>query len=202
LNTTLLRATLLVFAITATAAGRTGAQTVAAGPYYAVPSWDQSIPCPAPSNCPRFIVLANMSAEAVLDRETGLVWQRSPGRVLLDFDAATRACASALTGGRMGWRLPSLHELQSLLVPKVLPALQIGGRFLDDGHPFIGTLGEFEGYWTNTTQQVTPGMIWTQRVGISFPPAPTFGPPPPSQTSTTGFSYTWCLRGPGVLSVH
>jgi len=47
------------------------AQTTAAGPYYAVPSWDQTIACTASANCPRFVVLSNMNNDAVLDRETG-----------------------------------------------------------------------------------------------------------------------------------
>ena len=51
------------------------AQTVGAGPYYATPSWDQTLP----SNT-RFIVLSNMNSAAVLDRETGLVWERAPMR--------------------------------------------------------------------------------------------------------------------------
>ena len=38
------------------------------GPYYAMPSWDQTLPAAT-----RFIVLTNMGSEAVLDRETGLV---------------------------------------------------------------------------------------------------------------------------------
>jgi PEP-CTERM motif len=54
------------------------AQTTAVGPYYATPAWDQTLPCSAPNNCPRFIVLSNMNSEAVLDRESGLVWERSP----------------------------------------------------------------------------------------------------------------------------
>src|SRR5262249_15328144 len=40
------------------------------GPYYAEPSWDQMLPAST-----RFIVLSNFNSEAVLDRETGLVWQ-------------------------------------------------------------------------------------------------------------------------------
>ena len=49
------------------------AQTVANGPYYATPSWDQTLPANT-----RFIVLANFDNQAVLDRETGLVWHRAP----------------------------------------------------------------------------------------------------------------------------
>ena len=49
------------------------AQTVANGPYYAWPSWDQTLP-----SSTRFIVWANFNSQAVLDRETGLVWERSP----------------------------------------------------------------------------------------------------------------------------
>jgi len=49
-------------------AGSAVAQTTANGPYYATPSWDQTMPAAT-----RFIVLSNMASEAVLDRETGLV---------------------------------------------------------------------------------------------------------------------------------
>ena len=43
------------------------AQTVANGPYYALPAWDQTLPA-----AQRFIVLANFNNQAVLDRKTVL----------------------------------------------------------------------------------------------------------------------------------
>src|SRR5206468_5980589 len=43
------------------------------GPYYATPSWDQKL-----VYFQRLICLTDWNNEAVLDRETGLVWQRSP----------------------------------------------------------------------------------------------------------------------------
>ncbi|HKA41023.1 MAG TPA: DUF1566 domain-containing protein [Burkholderiales bacterium] len=62
--------------------------------------------------------MANWNSEAVLDRETGLVWQRSPvghGR----WNVASSQCLLAKTGGRVGWRLPTVNELASLLDPSV-----------------------------------------------------------------------------------
>src|SRR5437660_12527200 len=46
------------------AAGPAAADAV--GPYYAAPSWDQTLAAST-----RFIVLSNMNGDAVLDRETG-----------------------------------------------------------------------------------------------------------------------------------
>jgi hypothetical protein len=63
----------LVFGVCGIAVIYAWAQTVAPGPYYAMPSWDQTLPVAT-----RFIVLSNMGSNAVLDRETGLVWERSP----------------------------------------------------------------------------------------------------------------------------
>src|SRR5215470_13675360 len=82
------------------------AQTVAVGPYYATPSWDQTIPCTASTNCSRFVVLSNFSNQAVLDRETGLVWQQAPqlGLSSKAIDAAS-LCFTQPIAGRMGWRL-------------------------------------------------------------------------------------------------
>lgn len=123
------------------------AQTTANGPYYAVPAWDQTLPTAS-----RFIVLANFASQAVLDRETGLVWERTPSTVPrnqtlppeLVFGGvhAEDACLELKTGGRMGWRLPSAAELASLIDPtRSAPALPAG-------HPF--DIGGSQSFWTSS----------------------------------------------------
>jgi hypothetical protein len=52
---------------------------------------------------------------AVLDRETGLVWQRSTGSVSLDVSEAFLRCYNLNVGNRKGWRLPAIEELMSLV---------------------------------------------------------------------------------------
>ncbi len=121
--------------------GAAAAQNVVNGPYYATPSWDQTMPASA-----RFVVLANFNGQAVLDRETGLVWQRAvnPG----NYDAfALTFCHLATTGGRYGWRLPAAAELTSLFDPAVttLPTLPAG-------HPFIGFDNSEVHLWTSSRQ--------------------------------------------------
>jgi hypothetical protein len=130
------------------------AQTVANGPYYAMPAWDQTLP-PAQ----RFIVLANFNQEAVLDRETGLVWQRTayafsapnPG-------SASGVCKGATTGNRLGWRLPTINELQSLFDPTVTPVPFQAP--LPAGHPFTLNLpNTFWVLWTATPEINSPSTF-------------------------------------------
>jgi hypothetical protein len=103
-----------------------GAQTFQNGSYYANPSWDQQIP-----TAQRFVVLSNWGNAAVLDRETGLVWQRAPqvpDRARHYFDAVDE-CWETNTGGRKGWRLPP-EELLSLIDPaQSNPALPAANPF-------------------------------------------------------------------------
>src|SRR5262245_1552016 len=82
------------------------AQTTGVGPYYSTPSWDQTFP-----SAQRFMVLTNLGSAAVLDRETGLVWERSPDTTAVVWGLAIGACTTRTTGGRKAWRLPSVHEL-------------------------------------------------------------------------------------------
>lgn len=87
--------------------------------YYGVPSWNQILPANT-----RFIVLTNMGNAAVLDNETGLVWEQSPSITSFPWTwngttSAATHCNALTTGGRLGWRLPSLQELASLWYPTV-----------------------------------------------------------------------------------
>ena len=123
------------------------AQTTAVGPYYATPSWDQTIAC-ALGNCPRFVVLSNMNNEAVLDRETGLVWERAPNPTLkTTVVGAFGTCLQTGTGGRFGWRLPTAPEFGSLLETKDLGFIKVGQ--LPAGHPFtVGATSTV--FWSST----------------------------------------------------
>ena len=100
--------------------------TVSAGPLH---SWSKILPEP------RFQFV--MNDEAVFDRETGLVWEQSPGTTSLDYPDDYSAgigpiftCYNKVVGGRKGWRLPTVEELASLIDPaESSPALP-------NGHPF------------------------------------------------------------------
>ncbi len=52
----------------------------------------------------RFIVLANWDSAAVLDRETGLVWEKAPSTFDYDWNNASFHCIS-LNAGRMSRRV-------------------------------------------------------------------------------------------------
>ena len=74
------------------------------------PAWSQILPA-----ADRFRLV--MGGAAVLDRETGLVWEQSPDTNLQTWLSAQFHCNALATGGRLGWRLPTLQELASLVDP-------------------------------------------------------------------------------------
>jgi hypothetical protein len=114
-----------------------GAATARAG---ALPTWDKRI-----DGANRFKVLSALDGEAVLDRETGLVWEKVaslPG----NWRNALRFCALRNTGGRMGWRLPALEELLTLVDPdETTPALPPGAPFENVFTTSFWTANEEEG---------------------------------------------------------
>lgn len=84
-----------------------------------------------------------MNGEAVLDHETGLVWEQAPVEAALSWSAAVDTCFRKTLGSRRGWRLPAVEEMASLATPGfAAPALP-------DGHPFAVSSDTF---WTITTQ--------------------------------------------------
>jgi hypothetical protein len=170
-------------AITILASGPVCAQTTMNGPYYANPSWDQQFPA-----AQRFIVLSNWNNEAVLDCETGLIWQRTPDNSAPNWPQANNACRFLVnTGGRYGWRLPTAEELETLLDPtQQNPALPVG-------HPFLGvkfTVGDNStAYWAASLLTETDG----QMLGglVAFNEVPGNGGYRP-----VGFQgFVWCVRG-------
>jgi hypothetical protein len=178
---------MILFAAASVTTFAAEAQTTAPGPYYAMPSWDQTLPANT-----RFIVLSNMNNEAVLDRETGLVWEQSPSAFPADWSTAFNRCIVLRKGGRFGWRLPAIQELASLLdETAVNPALP-------SGHPFSNVVlrsshDEPLAYFWSTTTNAVFGVKWFAGflhalVGIDNP------------NDFSPFARPWCVRGgPGGL---
>lgn len=169
------------------------AQTTSNGPYYAWPAWDQQLQCDSQTACPRFIVLANWrdadfptGGAAVLDRETGLVWERSPSTTTFVWEAAHVHCNDRRTGSRVGWRLPTLQELASLVDP--VSSLVRPVR-LPAGHPFGNVQASgLSSYWSGTTKAPVTAQAW--RVLFSaFIGEVVF---PDSKGSA---HFAWCVRG-------
>jgi hypothetical protein len=173
------------------------AQTTANGPYYATPSWDQKLQCDSLSTCPRFVVLTNWNSEAVLDRETGLTWQRAP---VTDVTVSTspsleNACHSVTTGGRFGWRVPTMPELLSIFEPTrdtTYPYVPAGSPFV-----FPPALAFFT-FITSTPAD--PDFKGNPQIKILVNRPRGFDKPTGLIVGTAGTSYgvgtAWCVRGP------
>ncbi len=159
------------------------------------PSWDQVLPAndgDATTGCnsTRFKCVmptpANPGGEAVLDKETGLVWEQSPDTITHTWRSARFPCKNGTTGGRRGWRLPSVHELASLVDPNN----PTGNPDLPPGHPFSNV--QASNYWSATTDPDYPTFAWY--VGFSN------GSASPSLEVITGF--VWCVRGGMNVEVY
>lgn len=121
----------------------------------AKPSWHHSLP-----TSQRFeLVLDN--DEAVLDRTTGLVWQRDTDSEFKSWTNAMNSSWGITIGGRMGWRLPTIEELATLVDTSQDPALP-------NGHYFTNV--KF-GYWSSTVVANDPDQAWI--VYLSDTPADT-----------------------------
>jgi hypothetical protein len=90
----------------------------------------------------RFNVLPEFNNEAVLDRDTGLVWEIAPRPTTITWNEARSSCANRVTGGQKGWRLPAPTEMRSL----VGPAVDSPVPNIPAGHPFVNI--QPTSYWT------------------------------------------------------
>lgn len=150
------------------------------GKNFANPSWNQTL-----NSSKRFIVLTNMNKEAVLDMETGLVWEQSPSTTTWTWYGAKSHCRVTTTGNRKGWRVPTIEELSSLVDPsQENPALPIG-------HPFSNIqTNEADYYWSSSTHVDTTYTNGAEALMIRFNAGGTF-----VGEKATYYSHTWCVRG-------
>ena len=58
---------------------------------------------------------------AVLDKQTGLVWEERPDATPRTWSDAARYCVDKAVGGTIGWRLPSTAELKGLFDLSMTP---------------------------------------------------------------------------------
>ena len=137
--------------------------------------WDQNLPA-----AQRFAILAAFNSEAVLDKETGLVWEKSPATTTHNWNAARTECIARTTGGRKGWRLPSVHELNSLVDPSVASP----GPLLSPGHPFLNVQSEF--YWAATKNFLNPATAFEMSFGTGQSGA---------GNTDSNNKPVWCVRG-------
>lgn len=144
--------------------------------------WDQALPA-----AQRFLVLAAFNNAAVLDRNTGLVWEKSPATPAGEgtWGGGTRTCLRKTTGGQQGWRLPAIPELASLLDPTVSPS-----PTLPAGHPFTNVQSGH--YWSATMLAGSPSFAWV----VSF----NIGEVVVENLANT--HHAWCVRGPMSESVY
>jgi hypothetical protein len=137
------------------------------------PTWSQKI-----SGAARFELV--LDGAAVLDKETGLVWEQSPYMMTMPWIDAMFTCQNKPVGDRKGWRLPTVAELASLVDQSV----SAPGPTLSNGHPFSSVQSSV--YWSATTMPIPTTEAW----GVNFYNADVF-----SFVKTYNGYYVWCVRG-------
>lgn len=106
-----------------------------------------------------------LSGQAVLDLETGLVWQRDGGTVATTWANAISLCYGQYLGGKWGWRVPTFPEIMSLasgappVVAAASPFTNIGAGGLS------GSL-----YWTSSVDEANATQAWGMSWGYAAGP--------------------------------
>jgi len=139
--------------------------TAASGP------WSQKLPA-----AERFKLV--LGDAAVLDKETGLVWDKSPDTTQRTWTSAISHCYTREIGGRKGWRLPTVEQLASLVDNTQ------SNPSLPSGHPFSNVQSAL--YWSSTTSAVQTAHAW----GVDFSVG---GVNDDGSKGSDG--RVWCVRG-------
>lgn len=107
-------------------------------------SWEKNLPVEQ-----RFVVLVVFNHDAVLDKTTGWVWEKSPATPTAT-SYRTYTCINKNVGGQMGWQLPAISDLTSLIDPSGPvhgPFLQrlLTGTMTGSGKALLG----WQGAWSS-----------------------------------------------------
>jgi hypothetical protein len=134
------------------------------------PTWSQKLDASE-----RFELV--LDGEAVLDKETGLVWEQSPDTTARAWTSAIYHCYTREVANRKGWRLPTIEELASLVDnDNSNPALPTG-------HPFSNVQSAY--YWSSTTLASSPSSAWRAYFSNGYVGG-----------YAKGYDhYMWCVRG-------
>jgi hypothetical protein len=119
--------------------------------------------------------------DVVLDKETGLVWERVHEKITMDWVTAIRNSFQLILGGRAGWRLPTVEEVASLMDVTTVD-------HLPSGHPFVYEGGNPGVIWTSTTDHLYVGRAWVVNFSYVLPPSISAG-------LKTNYAYMWAVRG-------
>jgi hypothetical protein len=143
------------------------------------PSWHGALTAAGADSCATQRFDCVLGDQAVLDHETGLVWERDAASATGEWEAAFDACAKLeLPGGRNGWRLPKVSELSSLR--------DNDAQNLPPGHPFQNVADI--PYWT-----ITGSPLFVQvHYAITFDAPFVIG-----TYVNAGLHGTWCVRAAG-----
>lgn len=152
-----------------------GAGVTPAGAEGAPPGWDNNFP-----SAKRFVVLAAFGNEAVLDKNTGLVWEQTVPDVVRPWDSAVQTCLRRNIGGAVGWRLPSVVELKSVQDPS-LPAPFVPATVFTGVH--------LAHHWSASTFSNDPNNAW-------FVDFTNFDVLHVSNEPKSTSKRAWCVRGP------
>lgn len=110
-----------------------------------IENWQQTHPA-----AERFAILTGFMNEAVLDKDTNLIWELSPKPTRVTWNEARTTCITRSTGGQKGWRLPAPTEMRSLVGPAVDSPIPN----IPPGHPFLNI--QPTSYWTVVPEENQP----------------------------------------------
>ncbi len=92
-----------------------------------------------------------VNTDTVVDKTTGLEWQKSDDNTIRNWDAALGYCAGLMLDSKSDWRLPSVLELQSIVdYGSSNPAI--------NGAAFPGT--NASSYWSASSYAASSTPAW------------------------------------------